>query len=88
MNNAGMLERGFSVAETDIDTWCRTWDVNVKVSHLSDKNNSKGCYIPSRYFLSQSSLEGKTIINTTSVGALLHTPGLSGYQSAKTAVIR
>lgn len=33
MNNAGMLEPGFPVAETDIDTWCRTWDVNVKVSH-------------------------------------------------------
>ena len=27
-----MLEAGVPVAESDIDTWCQTWDVNLKVS--------------------------------------------------------
>jgi NAD(P)-dependent dehydrogenase (short-subunit alcohol dehydrogenase family) len=36
----------------------------------------------------QPALEGKTVINTSSAGALLTTLGLSGYQSSKTAIIR
>jgi NADP-dependent 3-hydroxy acid dehydrogenase YdfG len=35
VNNAGVLEPGRLVAETDIDTWCRTWDVNVKVMSIN-----------------------------------------------------
>jgi NAD(P)-dependent dehydrogenase (short-subunit alcohol dehydrogenase family) len=42
--------------------------------------------MPTRLFLSQPSLEGKTVINTTSKGALLLTEGLSDYQTSKLAI--
>jgi len=51
-------------------------------------SDTQGTYLPTRYFLTQRSIFGKTIINTTSVGALFLPQGLSGYQSAKTAIIR
>jgi NADP-dependent 3-hydroxy acid dehydrogenase YdfG len=35
VNNAGMLEKAALVGESDIDTWCRVWDVNLKVGLLS-----------------------------------------------------
>jgi NADP-dependent 3-hydroxy acid dehydrogenase YdfG len=35
VNNAGMLEKGSVVGESDIDTWCQVWDVNIKVGLLS-----------------------------------------------------
>lgn len=44
-----MLEPGFPVAETDMDTWWQTWEVNVKVSRFCDLLTSG--HIPSHSFL-------------------------------------
>ena len=37
-----MLEPSVPIAETDIDTWCRVWDVNVKVAPVSVCTDSRG----------------------------------------------
>jgi len=84
-----MLEDPKPVGETDIDTWWRTYDVNVKVQYLTKYGAYlKGTYLPTRIFLTQPSLNGKTIINTSSIGSLFLAPGLSSYQSSKTAINR
>ena len=71
------------MAETDIDTWCSTRDVNLKVSSLS-AFSILGTNLPTRFFLTQPSFKGKTIINTSSIGALLGVPGLvSGYKAER-----
>ncbi len=60
VNNASRLEEWRPLAETDVDDWWRTWEVNVK-----------GTYIVSRAALPLV-LEGKlrTILTVSSAGAL------------------
>ena len=76
VNNAGYLEHNVSLAETDTSEWWYTWEVNVK-----------GTYLTTKYFLKNYQGLG-TIINTSSIGSIITSPGFSAYQPTKTAVNR
>ncbi|RVX67315.1 hypothetical protein B0A52_09096 [Exophiala mesophila] len=78
INNASRLETWRPLAETDIDDWWLTWEVNIK-----------GTYIVTRAALPLV-LKGdlKTIVTLTSAGAFVSTPGGSAYQTTKLAQIR
>lgn len=78
VNNAGRLEKWCLLADSDPDSWWRTWEINVK-----------GTYLMTRAFLPILLAGGeKTIINMNSVGALLSRPGASAYQTGKLALLR
>jgi NAD(P)-dependent dehydrogenase (short-subunit alcohol dehydrogenase family) len=76
VNNAGYLERNISLAETDASEWWHTWEVNIK-----------GTYLPTAHFLKNYRGTG-TIINTSSIGSIITSPGFSAYQPGKTAINR
>jgi len=78
VNNASRLEQWHPLAETNVDDWWATWEVNVK-----------GTYIVTRAALPLL-LRGelKTIATVSSVAALVTDRGASAYQSTKTAQIR
>jgi NAD(P)-dependent dehydrogenase (short-subunit alcohol dehydrogenase family) len=68
------------LADSDVDAWWRTFEVNVK-----------GPYLTCRAFLplllaNQDGL--KTIVNVSSVGAHVVVPTLSAYQTSKLALVR
>jgi NAD(P)-dependent dehydrogenase (short-subunit alcohol dehydrogenase family) len=80
INNAGIFPEVKLLADSNVDTWWRTFDVNVK-----------GPYLTCRAFLplllaSEGGL--KTIVNVSSVGAHVVVPNLSAYQTSKLAVVR
>lgn len=70
INNAGVLERFKPIAETDIDQWWQTWEVNIK-----------GTYLITRAFLPMMLKGGERIIvNLSSFAGHLTAHGGSGYQ--------
>ncbi|KAF4153025.1 hypothetical protein CNMCM8927_006240 [Aspergillus lentulus] len=78
INNAGTSERWVPIAESDPADWWGCWEVNVK-----------GVYLVMREFipLLRKGTE-KTIVNVSSIGALLVRPGASAYQTGKFALLR
>ncbi|KAL9607625.1 MAG: hypothetical protein Q9167_007472 [Letrouitia subvulpina] len=78
VNNAGFMDHMHPLADVDPDNWWYTWEVNLK-----------GPYLMTRTFLPLL-LKGsnKTIVNTSSIGAHLTSPGFSAYQTAKFALLR
>ena len=76
VNNAGYLEHNIPLAETDTKEWWQTWEVNIK-----------GTYLFTTHFLKKYGGVG-TIINTSSIGSILTSPGFSAYQPGKTAINR
>jgi NAD(P)-dependent dehydrogenase (short-subunit alcohol dehydrogenase family) len=76
VNNAGYLEPNASLAETDTSEWWHTWEVNIK-----------GTYLFTLHFL-KNYRDAGTIINTSSIGSILTSPGFSAYQPGKTAINR
>jgi NAD(P)-dependent dehydrogenase (short-subunit alcohol dehydrogenase family) len=76
VNNAGYLEHNIPLAQTDPTEWWHTWEVNIK-----------GTYLFTAYFLKNYRGTG-TIINTSSIGSILTSPGFSAYQPGKTAINR
>jgi len=76
VNNAGYLEHNIPLAQTDPTEWWHTWEVNIK-----------GTYLFTTYFLKNYRGTG-TIINTSSIGSILTSPGFSAYQPGKTAINR
>lgn len=78
INNAGYMENWLPFAETNPTDWWHSYEINIK-----------GLYLCSRFFLPLVlKSEAKTILNLTSVGALVTMHGASAYQSAKLAVCR
>ena len=78
INNAGILGEPGPVADSDPDDWWNVWTINMR-----------GPYLITRAFLPLLLKGGdKTIINVSSVGAHLMTPGLSSYQTTKLALLR
>lgn len=78
INNAGYLEKWKKIHESDPEDWWKTWEVNVK-----------GVYLISRAFLPILLRGGdKTIVTTSSGGAMAITPTASAYQSTKQAELR
>ena len=78
INNAGFLSEFVSIAESDPVAWWMNWEVNIK-----------GVYLVTRSLLPLMVKGGeKTIVNLTSIGGLNLTPGASGYQPSKNALLR
>lgn len=78
INNAGYLSEFVPITESDPVTWWMNWEVNIK-----------GVYLTTRSLLPLLIKGGeKTIVNLTSIGGLNLSPGASGYQSSKNALLR
>jgi NAD(P)-dependent dehydrogenase (short-subunit alcohol dehydrogenase family) len=78
INNAGYLSSWVSVVESDPLDWWTNWEANIK-----------GVYLMTRAHLPLMLKGGeKTIVNLSSIGAHLVTPGASGYQTTKFALLR
>ena len=78
INNAGNLEEWKPIIESNPKDWWWTWEVTVK-----------GTYLSSRYFIPlvlNSTV--KTVINVSSGGSQMVTPGASAYQASKMALCR
>ncbi len=85
--NAGYLDKWGKIGESDISSWWRSWEVNLKA-----------VYYVARYAIphlirsaAKHSARGSTgghLILISSVGAQLLTPGASDYQTSKHAVNR
>jgi len=76
-NNAGTEQFGQSIVELDEDEWDRVLTVNLKGVFLSMKYQIPAMLVSG----------GGAIVNTSSVGGLVATPGLSAYQASKHGVI-
>ena len=78
IHNAGVLGNPAPIGDSDPENWWKTWDVNLR-----------GPYLVTRAFLPLMLKEGdKQIVNVSSVGAHLTSPGLSSYQTSKLALLR
>ncbi|KAL3457153.1 hypothetical protein BJX64DRAFT_25625 [Aspergillus heterothallicus] len=80
INNAGILGPLASATETDITSWWKTQEVNIK-----------GTFLPTKAFLSKTGSKPSsptTIINMTSGSAVSVPPGLSAYSISKLAVTK
>jgi NAD(P)-dependent dehydrogenase (short-subunit alcohol dehydrogenase family) len=78
INNAGYLSEYVPITESDPVAWWMNWEVNIK-----------GLYLTTRSLLSLLIKGGeKTIVNISSIGGLNLSPGASGYQSSKNALLR
>jgi NAD(P)-dependent dehydrogenase (short-subunit alcohol dehydrogenase family) len=85
--NAGYLDKWTKIGESDISSWWRSWEVNLK-----------GAYYVVRYAIphliesaGKHSANGSTgghLILISSVGAQLLMPGASDYQTSKHAINR
>lgn len=76
-NNAGTGQFGQSVVELAEEEWERVLAINLKGVFLAMKHQ-----IPA-----MRAAGGGAIVNTSSVGGLVATPGLSAYQASKFGVI-
>ncbi|KIX00199.1 uncharacterized protein Z518_10337 [Rhinocladiella mackenziei CBS 650.93] len=78
INNASYLEKWIPIAESDVNDWWRTWEVNIKGTYLVCRAS-----VPLL-------LKGKQkmMVMVTSAGAFNTRPGGSAYQTTKTAQIR
>jgi NAD(P)-dependent dehydrogenase (short-subunit alcohol dehydrogenase family) len=78
INNAGYLSEFVPIGEDDSDEWWMNWEVNIR-----------GLYLVTKAFLTLMLKGGdKTIINLSSIGGHMISPGASGYQTTKFALMR
>ncbi len=76
-NNAGVEQFGQSVVELEEAEWDRVLSVNLK-----------GVFLCMKYQIpAMLAAGGGAIVNTSSVGGLVATPGLSAYQASKHGLI-
>ena len=80
INNAGYLEEGIPIVDSDPDDYWKTWEVNYRGLYWMTK-----AFLP---LLLRSEGGMKTIINVSSMGALALRPGGSAYQTSKFAMLR
>ncbi|KXS94998.1 hypothetical protein AC578_1525 [Pseudocercospora eumusae] len=78
VNNAASMDPWLPITDSHPDTWWRTWEVNVKGPYLVARS-----FIP---FLLRSPT--KTLVQISSMAALLTRPGGSAYQGTKSALLR
>lgn len=80
VNNAGYMETWKRTTEADPEDWWHSWEVNIKGQFLV-------CHFMLPLLLAgDSSL--KTMVNISSIGAQMCTPGASAYQTARFAILR
>jgi len=78
INNAGYRSDFVPLLERDPDEWWQNWEVNIR-----------GVFWVTRAFIPLMLKGGdKTIINLSSIGAHFMSPGASGYQASKVALLR
>ena len=78
VHNAGILGTPSPIIDSDPENWWKTWNVNLR-----------GPYFVTRAFLPLMLKGGdKQIVNVSSVGSHLTSPGLSSYQTSKLALLR
>jgi NAD(P)-dependent dehydrogenase (short-subunit alcohol dehydrogenase family) len=78
VNNAGYLATFTPLLEGDEDEYWKTWEVNYR-----------GIYWVTKAFLPLVlKSELKTVLNLSSIGALLLVPGASAYQVSKFAILK
>ncbi|KAA8652851.1 hypothetical protein EYZ11_003320 [Aspergillus tanneri] len=79
VNNAGTLVSLKPIVDTDVDSWWKTQETNVK-----------GTFVATKAFLNQigASPSAATIINMTSMAAQGVPPGMSSYSPAKLSVVK
>ena len=77
VHNAGILGTPSPIIDSDPEIWWKTWNVNLR-----------GPYLVTRAFLPLM-LKGadKQIVNVSSVGSHLTSPGLSSHQTSKLALL-
>ncbi|KRB83523.1 short-chain dehydrogenase [Sphingomonas sp. Root710] len=76
-NNAGTEQFGQTIVELDEGEWDRVIEINLK-----------GVFLGLKYQIpAMLASGGGAIVNTSSVGGLVATPGLSAYQASKFGVI-
>ena len=76
-NNAGTSQFGKTVVELEEEEWDRVMAINLK-----------GVFLGMKYQIpAMLATGGGAIVNTSSVGGLVATPGLSAYQASKFGVI-
>ncbi|TGO39597.1 hypothetical protein BHYA_0051g00380 [Botrytis hyacinthi] len=80
INNAGYFSSATNVMVGDKDEWWMNLEVNMRGVYWVTK-----CLLP---LLLKTDGGDKTIVNVTSVAALLMTPGMSGYQLSKFALVK
>ncbi|TGO24872.1 hypothetical protein BPAE_0093g00350 [Botrytis paeoniae] len=80
VNNAAYLSTTANVAGGDKDERWMNWEVNIRGVYWATK-----CLLP---LLLKTDGGDKTIVNLASVAALLMTPGMSGYQMSKFALVK
>jgi NAD(P)-dependent dehydrogenase (short-subunit alcohol dehydrogenase family) len=80
VNNAGYMETWKPVIEADPEDWWHSWEVNIKGQFLV-------CHAMLPLLLaSESGL--KTMVNISSIGGQMCSPGASAYQTARFAILR
>ncbi|CAF1510412.1 unnamed protein product [Didymodactylos carnosus] len=80
VNNAGISEPNFNIADTNPEYWWNTWETNLK-----------GTYLLTRFLLTHLSTESPSphyIINVSSAASYWLVPGYSAYQLSKAALNR
>ncbi len=85
--NAGYLDRWSKIGESDISSWWRSWEVNLKASYYLARFSLPHLIRSAGKHSAKGSAGGHLVL-ISSVGAQLLTPGASDYQTSKHAVNR
>ena len=85
--NAGYLDKWSKIGESDISSWWRSWEVNLKGSYYVVRYAIPHLIESARKHSTKGSTGGHLIL-ISSVGAQLLTPGASDYQTSKHAINR
>lgn len=85
--NAGYLDKWCKIGESDITSWWRSWEVNVKGTYYVVRYCIPHLIESARKHLADGSTGGHLIL-MSSIGAQLLTPGASDYQTSKHAINR
>ncbi len=85
--NAGYLDKWTKIGESDIESWWRSWEVNIKGTYHLIRYTIP-YLIESAQKFADKGLSGGHLILFSSVGAQLLMPGASDYQTSKHAVNR
>lgn len=85
--NAGYLDKWGKIGESDIASWWRSWEVNVKGTYYVVRYAIPHLIESARKHAAKGATGGHLIL-ISSIGAQLLNPGASDYQTAKHAINR
>jgi NAD(P)-dependent dehydrogenase (short-subunit alcohol dehydrogenase family) len=85
--NTGYLDKWSKIGESDISSWWKSWEVNLKGTYYVVRYTIPYLIESARNYSARGSTGGHLIL-ISSVGAQLLTPGASDYQTSKHAINR